>query len=251
MIPVFHRVSTCHEVAINEYFGLDLETHQNSLGFEKQYTEHPKAKSVSRDKRVRIIWELIMSELKEDPELEGIEPLFPVIQSRPNLYCPVCGEPQFKWIRVSYGYHMDGTRNWGYRPVLEGCEHLIGGTDDFDEHDFRVIGPDFWGGRESNYFSSEGDIIPMSLFDFDSIDIVLFDAIKDWEAYYVFWKEDDELFQRDVEKTKQFLQKLFLENKEWLDEKEQEEVEEKINDFSPDFFEELISDLSSIYYMLE
>ena len=64
---------TCHEVAINEYFNLDLEAHENPLGLEAVYTEHPAAEKVGRNLRVRIIWEIVLRELLRDPTLDDYE----------------------------------------------------------------------------------------------------------------------------------------------------------------------------------
>lgn len=89
-IETFVSVATCHEVAINQYSDLSIETHQNELGLEYEYSTHPKAKNISRDLRVRIIWRLIEKELVSNPNLDGFKKYDLIL--RKLVFCPQCGE---------------------------------------------------------------------------------------------------------------------------------------------------------------
>lgn len=136
-LNTFHKVATCHEIAINEYLHFYLATHQNPLGWEREYTNHPiaRAKNIGKRLRVRIIWEFIIHELRENPSLEGYKPFDGLLKngSAPNIYCPVCKEPLYDTRQEIIGYHDDGTPNTVWEGVFIPCEHYMGFADsDYD-----------------------------------------------------------------------------------------------------------------------
>lgn len=129
-IKAWRDVATCHEVALNSLKGVQIETHQNKRGKEKEYTNHPKAKHVSRNKRVRIIWDMLKQELDKNPTLSGIEP-YKDVKDRHILTCPFCDEV---WLErhtetmLYYGYEDDDDdyeeRTW-WEWEAGNCEHFL------------------------------------------------------------------------------------------------------------------------------
>lgn len=139
-IPKWRKAATCHEVAINEAGGLDLETHQNRLGKEREYTKHLAAKNVGRDLRVRIIWDLLAGVLDEDPALESVNPYpkktIELGHEWTGVRCPFCDKIYYsdEWTKEIDGEHMDGTVDWHWEATgidynIKQCEHLIAGSD--------------------------------------------------------------------------------------------------------------------------
>lgn len=115
-LSTYLQNATCHEVAINEAFGLEIETHQNHLGKEKEYTEHPDAQGVGRDLRVKLVWELIISALAEDTDLDFIESYSDSeLNLNKEICCPFCHTTIGTYEKAMIGYHMDGTENWTYK----------------------------------------------------------------------------------------------------------------------------------------
>jgi hypothetical protein len=111
-IQTFRDVATCHEVAINQYSSLDLATHQNNRGKEREYTNHTSAKGVGRDLRVRLVWDLIIDEIEQDPSLSDYKPYKDLTNLPPSIVCPFCGEVLLEWNRECVGTHYDGTLNY-------------------------------------------------------------------------------------------------------------------------------------------
>jgi len=138
-IPKWRKAATCHEVAINEAADIDIETHQNRLGKEREYTKHPAAKNVGRDLRVRIIWDLIAGVLDEDPELESVKPYpkktIEFGHEWTGVRCPFCDTIFYsdEWTKEIDGEHMDGTVDWHWENTGTDygtqCSHLIAGSD--------------------------------------------------------------------------------------------------------------------------
>lgn len=110
-LETFKDVGTCHEIALNEYSSLDLETHQNSRGKEREYTAHPKAKGVRRDLRVKIIWQLVIDEIDNLDSYKAYENLYEI----KNLKCPLCNEIIVTYEKINYGCHADGSINWAWQ----------------------------------------------------------------------------------------------------------------------------------------
>jgi len=139
-IPEWRERATCHEIAINNY-GVVLQTHENKLGKEKEYTRHPAAKGVGRDARVRLIWDLVASAIEEDPTLETVKPYRDKQQilGHPwkGIKCPFCSEIYYSHVfeRVVDGMHLDGTEDWHWMDIelqfsdFFDCDHLIAGSD--------------------------------------------------------------------------------------------------------------------------
>lgn len=123
----FKAEAKCHEVAINDYSSEEMNTHQHRQGQEKTYTEHCLGHGVSRNLRVRIIWEIVEERIAEDPKLEQYstygyydymddedcdeddEP------ENEYVYCPYCQRE----IAVYYVNDDDVAR-------LNSCDHYIG-----------------------------------------------------------------------------------------------------------------------------
>ena len=127
-IPVFIRVATCHEVAINQYSGVEIETHQNPLGLERQYTSNPKAKNISRNLRVRIIWKIIERELEKDFMLSDykIYDSLMINSNKTQYLCPFCENVFAERIMIVLGHHADGTEEFRYEyETYSQCEHYV------------------------------------------------------------------------------------------------------------------------------
>jgi hypothetical protein len=130
-IDTYLEVATCHEVAINSLSDLELETHQNRLGKEAEYTNHEKAKNVGRDLRVRLIWALIRDELEADISLAKYD-VYENLSDKPDgrIYCPICGQSIGEYIyeKIYDGEHADGTIDYHYSIVnfeASPCDHLV------------------------------------------------------------------------------------------------------------------------------
>jgi len=133
-IDTYIEVATCHEIAINSLSDLDLETHQNRLGKEAEYTNHPKAVNVGRDLRVRLIWTMIKNELEADPALSNYE-IYDDLGEHGEIFeirCPFCDEIIYSvgQFREFDEDHEDGTQNWHYKwdwdnATWDACEHYI------------------------------------------------------------------------------------------------------------------------------
>lgn len=119
-ISSWQLVATCHEVAINESSSLQLETHQNKLGKERDYTNHEKAKNVGRDDRVRIIWGYLYNNLINTELFDSVK-IYNDLANIPHVYCPVCDKILFKAQKMVLGRHRDGTENfvWEYEDYYE------------------------------------------------------------------------------------------------------------------------------------
>ena len=103
--------ATCHEIAINSFFHCDLATHQNSRGKERQYCEHPAAEHVGRDLRVKLVWELIQSEISENSSLDQFKKYSDLNRVK-EIVCPYCNTVLFRQGREYMGVHEDGTANY-------------------------------------------------------------------------------------------------------------------------------------------
>lgn len=148
-IPSFLKVATCHEVAINETFDLDVATHNNPLGQEQNYSNHAKAKNVSRDNRVRIIWALLYKKLLQNPGLDGIQ-LFDLTQS---IKCPVCESIWYQTRREIVGYHQDETENIAERLEFEQfCDCVLLAADNTGDD---VMGDELDKLADFNYLDAE------------------------------------------------------------------------------------------------
>ena len=166
-IPKWRREAKCHEVAINEFANLDLETHQNRLGKEKEYTEHPVARNIGRDLRVKIIWDLIAGVLDEDPQLKSVKPYpektLALGHEWTGVKCPFCHTIFYsdEWTKEIDGEHLDGTLDWHWENTGtdyndKPCKHLMGGSD-----------INFWLNDDFNEIVDE-----YSTFQFDEKDVV-------------------------------------------------------------------------------
>jgi hypothetical protein len=130
-IDTYIEVATCHEVAINSLSSLQLETHQNRLGKEREYTNHAQAKNVGRDLRVRLVWAIIKSELEKDLTLANYA-IYENLSDIPDgrVFCPICGHVirEYQYERIIDSIHEDGTENYHYSisyDIEDPCEHLI------------------------------------------------------------------------------------------------------------------------------
>ena len=248
-LETFRKVATCHEVAINEYLGFFLATHQNPLGWEREYTNHPiaKAKNIGRNLRVRIIWEFIIHELTVNPGLEGYEPIPELLKSEgaPNVYCPVCNMGLYDTHQEVIGYHDDGTPNTVWEGTFNPCEHYIGFADsDYDiETGFEVI-------------SIHRNISMIDILEEAGL-IKTIDASEDpyesntpWGRRYVFYTDADfDAFKKFKKLIKEELVKFF--NKETDDEELIKEyvarVDEAIKEYGMFYdFTDLTADLCEI-----
>lgn len=130
-IDTYIEVATCHEIAINSLSSLELETHQNRLGKEAEYTNHEKAKNVGRDLRVRLIWTIIKNEIELDPALskyEAYKDLTDIPDGR--VLCPICHQVicEYNYEKIVDGEHADGTIDYHYSIIdsdLTPCDHLV------------------------------------------------------------------------------------------------------------------------------
>lgn len=118
-VPAWESVATCHEVALNSFFSIGLETHQNPLGKEYEYTNHPKARNVSRNKRVKLIWRIVHAILSTPSIYEKVAPLSP--EEIGIVRCPFCKEEVW-----------DGT-------CMQECEHLVLFPDAYGEEQWTEI----------------------------------------------------------------------------------------------------------------
>jgi len=130
-IDTYIEVATCHEIAINSLSDLELETHQNRLGKEAEYTNHEKAKNVGRDLRVRLIWTIIKNEIESDPSLSKYE-TYKDLTDIPDgrVFCPICGQVicEYQYEKIVDGEHDDGTLDYHYTIVncdQTPCDHLL------------------------------------------------------------------------------------------------------------------------------
>lgn len=138
-LPTYLEVATCHEVALNSLSGALMDTHQNPLGLEAVYTEHPKAKNVGRDLRVRLIWSLIQEALEADITLADYETYFPEqINAQETYKCPYCNCVHYVLEREVIDYHDDGTPNFYtyIRPTGNVCCPVIANI--WDETDNQI-----------------------------------------------------------------------------------------------------------------
>lgn len=128
-LPKWHQEATCHEIALNEVSNLDLETHENDHGTEREFMHHKH--TAGRDLTARIIWELLARALLVNPDLQGIEPYEDL---GGNIYykCPYCDETIGIEERAKnvVGYHRDGTENWewvsyGFAWQDFNCPHFV------------------------------------------------------------------------------------------------------------------------------
>lgn len=137
-IDTYIEVATCHEIAINSLSSLDLETHQNRLGKEREYTNHAMAKNVGRDLRVRLIWEIIKTELESDITLAKYS-IYKNLSDIPDgrVFCPICGQliREYEYYQVVDGEHDDGTIDYHYSIINNydsPCEHMLISDSEFN-----------------------------------------------------------------------------------------------------------------------
>jgi hypothetical protein len=124
-IDTYIEVATCHEIAINSLSELNLETHQNRLGKEREYTNHEKAKNVGRDLRVRLVWMMIKNEIERDSSLSDYD-VYEEMNLYADVYCPFCNTRLFVAEKEYFEVHEDGTDNFRYNYVVDGwCEHIF------------------------------------------------------------------------------------------------------------------------------
>lgn len=153
IIPSLIQSSKCHEVALNDanHFGFQIPTHQNPLGCEEEYTNHPDAKKVGRDLRVKLIWELVESELREDITLSKFKSYDASnFNSDKNVCCPFCNEILAHYELNVIGYHEDGTQNTAYQCMsVDRCACFLL-QDDFGSVEFDETLDDIMSCIENN-----------------------------------------------------------------------------------------------------
>ena len=211
-LPRFIEIAKCHEVAINDFTNLDIETHQNGRGKEKDYTNHPSAKKVGRDLRVKIIWELVEKELLLDKNLSSFEAYDDFNKVHDKIYyCPYCNEEIGREIaeRVIDGYHEDGTENFHYQFIQfewnddSECPHFA-----FDDNDvnYYFIGQyqdkldELWLKYKKKYpleyrhFSEIKEILEANNIEYD--DIVFRNNYGNVSGWWIFIKEPKEFLEK-------------------------------------------------------
>ncbi len=142
-LDTYIEVATCHEIAINSMSSLELATHQNPRGKEREYTNHHSAKKVGRDLRVRLIWKIIQDELTSDKTLSEYE-TYSKLEMMRFVACPYCGTHLIEQERVDAGEHLDGTADFYYQNVWgDVCEHCLmydtESTNDYINYDLENI----------------------------------------------------------------------------------------------------------------
>lgn len=197
-IPTFTRVATCHEIAINQYSSIELETHNNHRGKESEYTSHSKAKNVSRDLRVRIIWKIIEKELNEDIHLSKYKTYknLMIESNETQFVCPYCDNVFLVRERVLQGYHADHTEDFRYDYSPQGqCEHFVmtGHPEDNE-----------YGTMEFEYMYSEFDEYGKEMTDY--LDYKCIEADIGYNASYYY-------FVKDIDKTIEELKNKLIEIK--------------------------------------
>lgn len=208
-IPSWESVATCHEIALNSLRVLTIETHQNPKGREREYTNHQKAKNISRDRRVRLIWRLLYQELLQNPSLEGIEPYDDLVDiSRKSVICPFCAE-------VVFAQNEDGI-------VFAGCEHLY-----YIHHGEPLV--DNWTRDELS--SRMYDYLLDTSFTFEGSRAIVFEE----DTYLFFDNDTDALF----DAFESFVQDHVLAIEDW-------QVEEILDLVKRDFGYNYNTSLSSI-----
>jgi hypothetical protein len=179
-LPKWHQDATCHEVALNSISHLELETHENDHGTEREFMHHQHA--AGRDLTARIIWELLAKSLLANPELKGIEP-YDDLEGTVKYECPYCHEVvciDYRERNVT-GYHADGTPDWYWLTInreypYHSCPHFI-----------LYDGENSW---DSQGALAEGtENLPSGVTDED-----LFNRLKDEEGFnYKTIENDDNL----------------------------------------------------------
>jgi hypothetical protein len=179
-LPKWHQEATCHEVALNSISHLELETHENDHGTEREFMHHQHA--AGRDLTARIIWELLAKSLLANPELKGIEP-YDDLEGTVKYECPYCHEVvciDYRERNVT-GYHADGTPDWYWLTInreypYHSCPHFI-----------LYDGENSW---DSQGALAEGtENLPSGVTDED-----LFNRLKDEEGFnYKTIENDDNL----------------------------------------------------------
>jgi len=115
----------CHEVAINDHSDMYIEDHEHPLGKEAEYkmkTDNDPKLNVTRDLRVRIVWEFIRNALNEDLSLTDYEiyesdDLSGSTQRTEHLECPYCDQ------QIATLYIDPDESNMDLESE---CEHFIG-----------------------------------------------------------------------------------------------------------------------------
>ena len=154
-IPALRAEATCHEVALNNFFNTDLETHQNRLGKEREYklladqiAEERGVRPVGRDLRVRIVYTLLEEILSNAEQMSALQCYKSMQIKQHHVCCPICNARTYERVRVIDGVHSDGTTDYHYEYEQDNvCEHVL--MFDFDsgelfadedlERDLRTI----------------------------------------------------------------------------------------------------------------
>lgn len=125
----FIPAATCHEIAVNDNSEIKVETHQNHLGEEKQYTEIGNRYKIGRDLRVKFLWERVAEELEKDIQLSQfdiIEEILAQTEDVEEYFCPYCGT-----CLVKYTYEIREINAYGETERIladtewDTCEHVI------------------------------------------------------------------------------------------------------------------------------
>ena len=223
-IPTFISEATCHEIALNDHFSCDLATHQNKKGKEKEYCNHPDALKIGRNLRVKLIWELVQSELLEDPSLDSFK-TYSDKELKNYVKCPYCNEIQWELSQEIVGTHGDGTDNIQEHWIpINVCEHWV--QNDFEsetseEQDidylFREIEDLLWNNECNDVIES------MSNDDINSTHIRDICLVFDLEYEHVFLSEDQYgnpdhlLFVKDLPKLRAKLESILKSIKQQIE----------------------------------
>lgn len=132
-IKSWFKVATCHEVAINKSSKvLNLKTHQNHLGLEREYTMHPKAKNISRNRRVKIIWCLLYINLTKISIFEKIEPYKSIeeLNSKWKFICEFTNENGVydELLQAPNGFYYDSNKNLISSSLEDALLEVIGAS---------------------------------------------------------------------------------------------------------------------------
>ena len=114
----------CHEVMINRIFKSSIAAHENENGQEKKYKEITNAYGISRNNRVRAIYDFVEQSYK-DGSWEAIDVDITnsaeIIENE-EVYCAECGKLNIQVIMREAEWERGDNDDYN----VEGCEHVLG-----------------------------------------------------------------------------------------------------------------------------
>jgi len=197
----WQSVATCHEIAINNSQSfIKIETHQNHRGKEREYTNHPKAKNISRNKRVQIIWGLLYDLLVNHYETLDVYSDLKK-ETKDHILCPFCHENLFTQEEILVSIHRDGTENFQYKWIFESGLHeyhmmhdgILFLINDSDTYIYSF---------EEHFDTTCYDLLVKSKLEFHEVPAVVCQIQQNWQGVYFV----------DLSDFNEFLQEFFDNN---------------------------------------